>query len=95
VRRRWWGGKGGWASSRVVVVVEEQRCWALYRFRGFRSGGIPSRVIPAFRRNLNSVQNSAGIVLSIWQVPLPNLIPPEFRELPGFRRIPAGISGGQ
>jgi hypothetical protein len=24
-----------------------------------------------------------------------NLIPPEFRELPRFHQIPAGISGGQ
>jgi hypothetical protein len=72
----------------VFADAQFGRRWALYRFRGFRSGGILSRVIPAFRRNLNSVQNSAGIVLSIWQVPLPNLIPPEFRELPGFRQIP-------
>ena len=36
-----------------------------------------------------------GTISSIWQAPLPNLIPPEFWELPGFRWIPAGISGGQ
>jgi hypothetical protein len=81
---------GGGSGERVFGCR-----WALYTFRGFRSGRIPSRVIPAFRRNLNSIQRSAGIVLSIWQVPLPKLIPPEFREFCGFRRIPAGISGGQ
>jgi hypothetical protein len=72
----------------MQILVDEISC-------GFRSGVISSMVIPAFRRNLNSVRNSARIVLPIWQVPLPNLIPPEFRELPGFRQIPAGISGGQ
>ena len=33
-----------------------------------------------------ALQNSAGIIWSIWQAPLPNLIPLEFRELPGFRQ---------
>jgi hypothetical protein len=81
--------------SKSSVGVCRHSIWTPYTFRGFHSGAIPSRGIPAFRRNLNSVQNSAGILLSIWQVPLQKLIPLEFQELPGFRRIPAGISGGQ
>jgi hypothetical protein len=78
----------------VVVVVDEQSVclWTPYTFRGFRSGAIPSRGIPAFQRNLNSVRNSAGIFLSISQVPLPKLIPPEFRELPGFWQESVGDS---
>jgi hypothetical protein len=92
----------------VVVVDEQSVClltmskssvgkcqrsiWTPYTFCGFRSGAIPSRGIPAFQQNLNSVQNSAGIFLSIWQVPLPKLISPEFRELPGFRRESVGDS---
>ena len=39
----------------------------------------------AFWQNSNSVQNSVGIIWSISQAPLPNLIPPEFWELPGFQ----------
>ena len=57
---------------------------------------IPSRWFQEpFQQNLNSVQNSIRIIWSIWQAPLPNLIPTEFWESPGFRQIPAGISGGQ
>ena len=57
--------------------------------------GSPIPVTEPFRQNLNAVQNSARIISSIWQAPLPNLIPLELWELPGFHRIPAGISGGQ
>ena len=45
--------------------------------------------------NSNSVQESAGIVLIIWQVLGTKLIPLEFQEFPRFCRIPAGINGGQ
>jgi len=106
MRQQWWGGSGGWASSMVVVVVveeEENDNWwcpnwvsanANTRF-GSVVGWIPFLVIPCAFRPCDSWNHSTGIVLSIWQVPVPKLIPLEFRELPGFCRIPAGISGGQ
>jgi hypothetical protein len=40
----------------------------------------------------NSVQNSAGIVLSIWQVLGPKWISPEFQELPGLWQESVGDS---
>jgi hypothetical protein len=60
----------------------------------FQSCGLDLQTlgIPAFQRNLNCIQNSTGIILSIWQVPLPKLIPPEFRELPGFWQESVGDS---
>jgi hypothetical protein len=89
---RWW-----WWWWWTKVMVEEERLWLstlhIPRIPFWRNsiwvipGTIPAEFVfrSKFRRNF----------LSIWQVPLPNLIPPEFQELPGFCRIPAGISGGQ
>jgi hypothetical protein len=81
------------SKSSVGVCGKHQRSiWIPYTFRGFCSGEILSRGIPAFRRNLNSIQNSAGIFLSTWQVPLPKLIPLEFQELSGFWQESVGDS---
>jgi hypothetical protein len=51
--------------------------------------------LSAFREYADSGEDSAGMGFSIWLVPLPNLIPPEFPESSNSGRIPAGISGGQ
>jgi len=99
VRRQWWmgvvdgGGGGGW--GRRNWWVDDAR-FGHRRFHSSHSGAIPSMwFLEPFRQNVNSVSHSAGIVLSIWQATVPKLIPTEFRELTGFRWIPAGISGGQ
>jgi len=86
----------------MVVVVEEEGIDGLTMLDLGIVDSVP--LIPGpfllcdpepFQQNVNSVPHSAGIVLSIWQATVPKLIPMEFRELTGFCRIPAGISGGQ
>ena len=47
------------------------------------------RILIAFLPG-DSWNHSAGINGSLWQAPLPNLIPLEFQELPGFCQILAG-----
>ena len=80
-----------------MVVVEKEwcclwmmLCWYLILVSSTSNNSVSSHpmqysswVIPGTHWR-NSVQNSTGIIWSIWQGPLPNLITPEFQELPGF-----------
>jgi hypothetical protein len=82
-------------SSMVVVVADEQSGCLLTMSKlsiGNRRCLIWTPLSPLHIPRILFQHNSAGIFSSIWQVPLPKLIPPEFPDSAGFQQESVGDS---